>query len=66
MKRRNRVICLGCGTILESKFRHDFQACDCPNETFVDGGQAYFRRGGMDLSLIEELPVHEEIDITSD
>lgn len=52
---RNRVKCLMCGQVLESKFRHDFQMCNCPNKTFVDGGQVYFRRGGVDLSLIQEM-----------
>jgi len=50
-----KVKCLECGTVLESKFRHDFQACDCPQHTFVDGGSDYTRIGGKDLDKIEIL-----------
>ena len=35
---KNSVKCLVCNTILESKHRHDFVMCQCPNETFADGG----------------------------
>lgn len=48
-----RVRCKKCGVILESKSVHDFQQCDCENETFVDGGNEYTRAGGKDLSLVE-------------
>lgn len=50
-----KVKCLGCGRILESKFRHDFQMCDCANNTFVDGGEDYIRIGGKELDKIEIL-----------
>lgn len=40
----NRARCKKCGTVLESKHRHDFVACRCGN--FVDGGLDYLRRGG--------------------
>lgn len=40
-----KIKCLQCGTILESKSVHDFQACTCPNEAFVDGGNDYLRYG---------------------
>lgn len=55
---RNAAQCLKCGTVLESKHRHDFQACNCGN--FVDGGLDYIRRGGRpeelkDLSIQVEL-----------
>ncbi len=48
-----KVKCLECGKILESKYRHDFVGCGCPNATFVDGGNDYLRVGGMDLTKIE-------------
>jgi uncharacterized OB-fold protein len=51
----SKVKCLECGTVLESKFRHDFQMCDCPNETFVDGGNDCTRAGGKELEKIEVL-----------
>ena len=48
-----KIKCLSCNTILESKYRHDFQMCNCENKTFVDGGDDYLRFGGVDLNLIE-------------
>ena len=54
-----KVKCLACGEILESKSVHDFQACSCPQHTFVDGGDEYTRIGGQDLDMIEVL---EEVD----
>ena len=32
---RNAVKCLSCNTELESKYRHDFQCCNCENQSFV-------------------------------
>ena len=49
----NKVQCLSCNAILESVHRHDFQRCECENQTFVDGGGSYLRIGGMDLSLVK-------------
>ena len=60
------IKCLECGTILESKFRHDFQMCRCPNQSFVDGGNAYCRVGGMDLSKIEVLEEIHTSDLISE
>jgi len=37
---RNRVQCLLCYDIIESKFRHDYVTCSCGNVS-VDGGQDY-------------------------
>lgn len=51
----NAIRCIMCDTVLVSKHRHDFQRCDCPNRTFVDGGQDYLRYGGADLNYIEVL-----------
>ena len=44
-----------CNTILESKHRHDYVKCHCPNETACDGGLEYQRTLAVDLSLIENL-----------
>ena len=52
---KNAIKCLVCNTILESKHRHDFVMCPCPNQTFTDGGLSYNRVGGKDLSLIDNL-----------
>lgn len=48
----NKIKCLKCNKILESKHRHDFQQCKCENETFVDGGNDYCRLGAVDMNLI--------------
>ena len=55
---RNAAQCTQCNTIIESKYRHDFQSCQC-GAIFVDGGKEYLRRGGkpehfMDLSQYME------------
>ena len=48
---RNRIRCLDCDTIIESRSRHDFVVCPCyTNEAdgtgcFVDGGTDYARYG---------------------
>jgi len=56
-----KIKCLECGVILHSKYRHDFQKCDCPNGTFVDGGyEKYNRYGGMDMSKVKWLPDDKE------
>ena len=51
----NRVKCLKCGDIIESKHRHDFVACSC-GAIFTDGGTDYIRRGGV-FSLMEDMTV---------
>ena len=52
---RNAVRCIACGSVLESKHRHDYVKCRCPNETACDGGLEYQRTLAVDLSLIENL-----------
>ena len=52
---KNSVKCLMCNTILESKYRHNYVKCHCPNETACDGGLEYQRTLAVDLSLIEDL-----------
>ena len=52
---KNSVRCLVCNTILESKHRHDYVKCHCPNETACDGGLEYQRTLAVDLNLIEDL-----------
>jgi hypothetical protein len=42
---RNRIKCLKCLTIIESKTRHDFKWCPCKSVA-VDGGQDYMKRCG--------------------
>ncbi|MEA3370310.1 MAG: hypothetical protein U9Q40_03150 [Campylobacterota bacterium] len=59
---KNKIKCLNCGAILESKSRHDFKRCECENETFIDGGLDYQRSGGKDLSLIQDLSEYADED----
>jgi hypothetical protein len=56
---RNAVRCKRCGDVLESLYRHDYRECECENQTMVDGGLAYERYGGKDMSLIEPLFEYE-------
>ena len=48
----NKIKCLGCSTELESKHRHDFVRCKCPNGSFTDGGNDYMRIGAKDITKI--------------
>lgn len=59
---KNSIKCLQCNTILESKHRHDYVACQCSNQAFVDGGTVYVRVGAVDLDLIENLSEYTTYD----
>ena len=59
---RNAIRCLQCNTILESKYRHDYQVCYCSNRAFVDGGLSCIRVGAVDLDLIENLSEYTTYD----
>jgi len=52
---RNAVRCIACDSILESKTRHDYVKCHCPNETACDGGLEYQRTLAIDLDKVEDL-----------
>lgn len=52
----NKCRCKACNDIIESKYRNDFVSCKC-GSIFTDGGLDYIRRGGKDLSLIEDMSV---------
>ena len=52
---RNAVRCIACDSILESKTRHDYVKCHCPNETACDGGLEYQRTLAIDLDKFENL-----------
>ena len=41
----NRIKCLKCGDVIESKYRHDYKTCSC-GACAVDGGHDYLRRCG--------------------
>jgi hypothetical protein len=55
---RNRIKCLRCGDIIESKHRHDFVWCKC-GSVAVDGGLDYWRRVGDPIN-IEELSEEDD------
>lgn len=42
---RNRIKCLKCGDVIESKSVHDWVQCTC-GACYVDGGHDYMRIGG--------------------
>lgn len=44
-RRKNRIKCNHCGSVIESKHRHDMVWCSC-GKVYTDGGRDYFRRGG--------------------
>jgi hypothetical protein len=41
---RNQIQCPACKDVIESCHQHDFLYCSC-EDTFVDGGKMYLRRG---------------------
>jgi hypothetical protein len=51
------VACLGCNTALYSLDRHHFHSCNCPNETFVDGGRDYLRSGGLSREMTKRVKI---------
>ena len=61
---RNAVKCLVCNSVLESRHRHDYVQCSCPNEVATDGGLYYQRISAKDLDLIENLC--EYLEMTDD
>lgn len=44
--------CLECGKVIWSENRHDYQVCKCPQGTMIDGGDAYIRCGGIDMTKL--------------
>lgn len=58
---RNAVKCLSCNTVLESKHRHHYVQCSCPNEVATDGGLDYQRILAKDLDLVENLCEYVEM-----
>ena len=56
----NKVHCLKCGDIIESRSRHDFVTCSC-GAVSVDGGLDYLRRSFESEDCFEDLSVVETI-----
>ena len=61
---RNAIKCLVCNTVLESKYRHHYNQCQCRNEAAVDGGLDYQGISAKDLNLVENLC--EYVEMTDD
>ena len=40
----NKIKCLHCGDVIESKTVHDYKTCKC-GKVSVDGGKYYLKRG---------------------
>lgn len=59
---RNAIKCLQCNTVLESKYQHDFQSCNCSNQAATDGGLLYQRVLANDFDLIENLSEYTTYD----
>lgn len=53
----NKIKCLKCKDIIESKHRHDFVWCSC-GAVAVDGGKDYQKRCG-ELYNIQEMSEYE-------
>ena len=51
-KTRNWAKCRKCGTVIESRFRHEFVTCPC-GAIALDGGYDYMRRCGKSKDFIE-------------
>lgn len=60
---RSRLKCLVCGTILESRHRHDYVVCPCTNAAVLDGGLDYVRCGAADRDKIELLTEYVDSDV---
>ena len=51
----SKGVCYECLGLMESKHRHDFVECKC-GESFLDGGDEYFRAGGCTVGVPDDYP----------
>ena len=49
------IICPKCGTILWSRYRHDYNVCPTDQCCFIDGGQQDYYRMGFHTISTEEV-----------
>ena len=54
----NKIKCINCGDILESKSPNEFKRCSC-GKVAIDGGHEYLKRIGNDEDYIELSKVSE-------
>ena len=60
---RNRIKCLKCGDIIESKSVHDWVQCTC-GACYVDGGHDYLRRSFKEKDCYIDLSITEKLEET--
>lgn len=61
----SKAMCAACGDVIVSKHRHDFVKCKC-GKTFVDGGDDYFRAGGMPIFYAYDEDEEEQLSLDKD
>ena len=54
----NKIKCINCGDILESKTPNDFKRCSC-GKVAIDGGHEYLKRIGNEEDYIELCEMNE-------
>ena len=54
----NKIKCINCGDVLESKTPHDFKRCSC-GKVAIDGGHEYLKRIGNEEDYIELSEMNE-------
>ena len=54
----NKIKCINCGNILESKTPNDFKRCSC-RKVAIDGGHEYLKRIGNEEEYIELCEMNE-------
>ena len=54
----NKIKCIKCGDILESKTPNDFKTCSC-GKVAIDGGHEYLKRIGNEEDYIELSEMNE-------
>lgn len=52
----NKIKCVHCGDVIESKTTHDFKWCSC-GSVAVDGGKSYLKRASKDKDDYIEMSV---------
>ena len=51
------LLCLSCGRVVLSFYRHDCKFCGCENALMLDGGGDYARMSAVDLTLMQRVKV---------
>lgn len=60
VQKRHGILCLACGAVMVSWYRHDYKTCGCENNTMVDGGSDYTRYGGKNMDLVQTVNVESD------